>query len=304
MACNYPITGNRGTDGIVREDKTKLGSKAWQITIACGQCRGCRLEKSRQWAVRIMHERQMNDPDKCHFITLTYDDEYLPPLGSLVLQDWQKFARRVRKKKGPFRFYHCGEYGEEKGRPHYHACVFGLELDDLVVQGKTKSGETAYQSDELEELWGKGFTQVGTLTFESAAYVARYIMKKINGKEKEEGHYNVINKKTGEIIGEKKQEYTTMSRNKGIGKTWIEKYKTDVYPRDEVILNAKKMRPPKFYDSHYEITDPQKHKQLKYNRAKKAKNKAADQTHARLKTKENILRQREERYKREPEWGM
>ena len=142
-----------------------------------------------------MHERQMHDEDLCHFITLTYSNEHLPELGTLVTKDWQDFARRIRKKKGPFRFFHCGEYGDEKGRPHYHACVFGLQLFDLVPDGKTKSGEMAYQSEELTQIWGKGKTQVGTLTFESAAYVARYIMKKVGGLKKEEGHYNVINKK-------------------------------------------------------------------------------------------------------------
>ena len=251
-----------------------------------------------------MHERQMHKPELCHFITLTYDDEHLPKLGTLVLEHWQKFARRVRKKKGPFRFYHCGEYGEETRRPHYHACVFGLELKDLEHVGKTNSGEKAYRSRELDELWGKGFTQVGSLTFESAAYVARYIMKKVDGDKKKEGHYEVVDKKTGQYKGELKPEYTTMSRNKGIGKKWIEKYKTDVYPRDLIVIKNKKMRPPRFYDSHYEITDPQQHKQMKYDRAKKAKRRAADNTPDRLKTKEDILRRKEERYKREPKWDI
>ena len=90
-----------------------------------------------------------------------------------------------------------------------------------------------------------------------------------------------------------------MSRKPGIGKTWIEKYKTDVYPRDEVILNYKKMRPPKFYDSHYELTEPKEHAKLKNNRAKKAKKRAADNTPERLKTKEKILELNARRYKRE-----
>lgn len=247
-----------------------------------------------------MHEAQLYKEEECAFITLTYADEHLPDLGSLVTKDWQDFAKRVRNHMGPFRFFHCGEYGDLRGRPHYHACTFGLQLEDLVPAGKTKSGEMAYDSQQLTEIWGKGKTQIGALTFQSAAYVARYVMKKVNGQKKKEGHYNIINKQTGEIKGEKKPEYITMSRKPGIGKKWIEKYKTDVYPRDEVIMNGKRMRPPKFYDGHYELTDPQQHKQLKHQRVKNAKNRATDQTPERLKTKEHILEQREKRYQREP----
>lgn len=68
------------------------------FTIPCGQCVGCRLEHSRRWAVRMMHEAQMHD--KNCFITLTYNDQYLPADGSLHLDHFQKFMKRLRKKFG------------------------------------------------------------------------------------------------------------------------------------------------------------------------------------------------------------
>jgi len=298
VACNNPITGNRDSDGVIRE-RRGMGSNSWQVTIACGQCRACRLERSRQWAVRIMHEAQAYEPEQCHFITLTYADEHLPELGSLVVRDWQDFARRARTQIGKFRYFHCGEYGDRYGRPHYHACTFGLELNDLVPAGKTKSGEQGYDSETLTHVWGKGKTQIGSLTFESAAYTARYIMKKVNGEKRKEGHYEITDQKTGEVKGEKKPEYTTMSRRPGIGKEWIKKYKEDVYPRDEVIMNGKKMRPPKFYDGHYELEDPGAHQQLKAKRAMKAKKRNKDQTPERLDTKEEILRLKALRFERD-----
>ena len=291
MACNKPIKGYRSpTTGIVFNPKDGWIDKP--VTVACGQCAGCRLERSRVWAVRIMHEAAFHDQDECHFITLTYAPEHLPPLGTLVTKDWQDFARRWRKKIGKFRYFHCGEYGDEKGRPHYHACVFGMTLPDLIHDGKTNSGEDAYYSETLEQIWGKGKTQVGELTFESAAYVARYVMKKVNGKKKEEGHYNV-NDEEGNVVGELKPEYTTMSRKPGIGKKWIEKYASDVYPRDEVIINAKRTRPPKFYDGHYEEINPLGMEELKARRKKKAEKHSKDQDPARLDTKEEIILRRQ-----------
>jgi len=287
VACNKPITGFRAPGGQVKFNP-KQGWIDRPITIACGQCAGCRLERSRVWAVRIMHEAAFYEPEECHFITLTYAPEHLPPLGTLVTRDWQDFARRARKKIGKFRYFHCGEYGDTTQRPHYHACVFGMNLPDLEQDGKTKSGENAFNSQLLEETWGKGITQVGALTFESAAYVARYVMKKVNGKKKEEGHYDVVDT-NGVVLGEKKPEYTTMSRKPGIGKKWIEKYVSDVYPRDEVIINAKKSRPPKFYDGHYEILNPVGMETLKARRALKAKKHSAEQEPQRLDTKEDII---------------
>lgn len=250
--------------------------------------------------MRIMHEKQMNEIDKCHFITLTYRDENLPALRSVRVRDWQLFAKRWRKKYGKFRFFHCGEYGDENQRPHYHACVFGMELEDLVFTGKTKSGSNGYNSQKLTETWGLGLTQVGELTFESAAYVARYIMKKVGGTKKTEGHYQLLDKQTGEILGERKPEYVTMSRKPGIGKTWIDKYRKDVYPRDEVVVNYKKMRPPKYYDTQHEITDQKEMQLIKNKRRRYGKRLEKDNTPERRRTKESILQRKEKRFTREP----
>lgn len=145
------------------------------MTVSCGQCIGCRLERSRQWAVRCMHEKQMHD-DAC-FITLTYDDDNLPFGETLVLSDWQKFMKRLVKKNGPIRFYHCGEYGDDTNRPHYHAILFGYRPDDPELF--STSGETKlYASPSLRNTWGMGHCTFGDATFETAAYVARYITKK------------------------------------------------------------------------------------------------------------------------------
>lgn len=227
------------------------------IEIACGQCVGCRLERSRQWAIRCVHEASLYD-DNC-FITLTYSDDHLPVDGSLNVEHFQKFMKRLRKRfpERKIRFFHCGEYGEENGRPHYHACIFNLDFEDKV-HFKTDNGNRLYTSETLQTLWPFGFCPIGDLTFASAAYVARYIMKKVTGDDADQ-HYQG-----------KKPEYVTMSRRPGIAKGWLEKYKTDIYPNDYVVVNGKKVGVPKYYDSLLEESElkalktERKYKSYKY----------------------------------------
>ena len=112
----------------------------------------------------------------------------------------------------PIRYYHCGEYGDQFGRPHYHAILFNTTFPDAKqIQGK-KDLKT---SEILTSIWGKGITSVGKVTFESASYVAGYVQKKINGEQKQE-HYQIVDEETGEYFGQRQQEYSTMSRRPGL----------------------------------------------------------------------------------------
>ncbi len=284
MACFSPITGYRTPAGKVTF-KQKEGYYDKPVTIACGQCTGCRLERSRQWAVRCMHEAQTHTRN-C-FITLTYDDAHLPADGGLILRDWQTFAKRLRKRCGSFRYYHCGEYGDRRGRPHYHALLFGLDFQsDQLLDSTSQHGDKLYTSEILSDTWGMGKTMIGAVTFQSAAYVARYCMKKITGKAAAE-HYQTINTETGEVH-QVKPEYTTMSRRPGIGKPWLNKFQRDVFPSDEVIVNAKSTRPPRYYDSQYELSDPASFALVKQGRRKAGQKHRSNNTHERLRTRETL----------------
>ncbi len=209
---------------------------------------GCRLERSRQWALRCVHESQLHS--KNVFVTLTYSDEFLPDDRGLHVEDWQKFAKRVRKRRGPFRFFHCGEYGEATLRPHYHALLFGLDFPDQVEVAH--KGRPIFSSPELRDLWGLGHVTVGPVTYESAAYVARYVMKKITGSAAAE-HYSRVDS-NGETWNVR-PEYTTMSRRPGIGSNWFDRFSSDVFPRDEVVHDGRRFRPPRFYDSKLESSE-------------------------------------------------
>jgi len=204
------------------------------------------------------------------FITLTYNPENLPEHGTLVLKHFQDFMKRFRKKHGSgIRFYHCGEYGGKGKRPHYHACIFGFRFKDLIFF-KEENGNKIYISEDLEKLWGKGFVTVGDVTFDSAAYVARYITKKITGELQEYNYGTKVNTTTGEITLLRKPEYNTMSRRPGIGKTWFDKFGSDVYPSDTLIIKGKHLKPPKYYDALYEHLDPKEFQKLRYRRIKES----------------------------------
>jgi len=242
MPCFHPVQGYRsktinptGKRSIVF--KPSDGFVDLPVTLPCGRCIGCRLERSKQWATRCVHESQLHTAN-C-FITLTISPENLPASGSLDKKDFPAFMKRLRKSIEPntVRFFHCGEYGEHLGRPHHHACIFGHDFPD---KEPLFSGEyTLYSSKKLDTLWRLGHCTIGEFNFETAAYTARYILKKQLGMTDEalEAHYQ------GKL-----PEYCTQSNRPGIGANWIDKYATDVFPDDFcVIRKNKKVKPPKYY---------------------------------------------------------
>jgi hypothetical protein len=247
MPCYSPITGylsktlnsKTGKRSVVFHHRD--GFVDLRVSVPCGKCIGCRLNNAREWAVRCVHEASLYDRN-C-FITLTFDTEHLNAQSSLRKADFQLFMKRLRKKFGSgVRYFHCGEYGSKMGRPHYHACLFNFDFPDRVLWD-IRNGVRLYRSAILESLWPFGFCTVGDVTVESAAYVARYVVKKIGVVDKD-AHYQ------GKL-----PEYTTMSRRPGIGKGWYDKWKTDVFPNDFIVVRGQKFKVPKYYSRLYDLTD-------------------------------------------------
>jgi len=251
-----------------------------RITLPCGRCIGCRLDRSRDWALRCVKEAQLHE-ENC-FVTLTYRDEDLPHDGSLVKPHWQKFVRKLRKRISPrkVRYFHAGEYSE-LGRPHYHALLFGYDFKDRVIFKRAKEGNL-YTSETLDDIWGKGFTSVGDVTFESAAYVARYCLKKVYG-EKSDEHYERVYE-WGTVFIE--PEYSTMSRRPGIAKQWYDEFKDDAYPSDYITSDGRKMRPPRYFDEMLTLEKPEVMKEIKEKRIRSIKHK--DNTPERLRDREIV----------------
>lgn len=309
MPCYHPI------DAWQAKGKTPKGKKVITfkmelasdpndiIKIPCGQCIGCRLERSRQWAIRCLHEASLYE--KNCFITLTYSSENLPENSSLLHRDFQLFMKRLRKQYGSgIRFYMCGEYGEEQdaekseastiGRPHFHACIFNHDFSDKEIW-KTVNDVKLYVSESLDKLWNKGYATIGDVTFESAAYVARYIVKKIYGDSSKE-HYNRIDMETGEMTPIL-PEYTCMSRRPGIGKDWYEAFKADLY-KDFITLRGVKMKPPKYYDDLLEREQPDRSAKIKENRKEEATKNPEENEYIRRSAKKAIKERQIKRLRR------
>jgi len=287
MPCYFPLQGWKSRTTTANGKRKIVFSAAagfpdLPVTVPCGNCIGCRLERSRQWGVRLMHEKQMHDLSI--FVTLTYSDENLPSDGSLVKAHFQNFMKRLRKFHGkPIRFFHCGEYGETTRRPHYHAILYGIDFADKRKHSENKQGDTIWVSDTLEKIWTHGHCQFGSVTSESCNYVARYIMKKVTG-ESATDHYTVLNLDTGEI-NRLQPEYITMSNRPGIGFTWFERFHKDVFPSDTIIANGKEQLPPRYYLRKLAEQSPKAEARIKAKRIKRAKKCASDSTPERLRTR-------------------
>lgn len=271
MPCYHPLTAYRRRSGRNNKGRWPItfnmreGYKDKEIKVPCGQCIGCRLEYSRKWAIRCMHEADTHELN-C-FLTLTYEDKFLSKNNSLNKTDIQKFFKKLRKRVFPkkLRYFQCGEYGDKSGRPHHHALIFGWRPDDLELFS-TRGGYNVYESAVLNNVWKLGFVAVGDVTFDSAAYVARYVIKKVSG-DKALLHYSSIVPETGEIINERLPEFVTMSRRPGIGYEWFKRYKSDVYPSDTLVVTGRGvMKPPRYYDDRLEFDDPKLLRKIKARR--------------------------------------
>jgi len=218
------------------------------------------------------------------FVTLTYDDEHLPADGSLDVTEFQRFMKRLRKaRESKVRFFHCGEYGDINGRPHYHALLFNVFFPD-----RYKWRSSTFRSAELESLWRLGHCELGEVTFESAAYVARYHVKKVTGGKQWE-HYERLNPLTGEMV-QVAREYATMSRRPGIGRDWFEQFADEVYPRDSVLSGGHSAKPPRYFDKILESVDPVLATEVRAARAREADHENG--TEERLQVREMCRRSR------------
>lgn len=325
MPCYSPLKGYRDaeTGGL----RFKGGGSEDYLEVACGQCIGCRLDNSRMWAARIVHESSM--PEHIHgnrFVTLTYRPEiectkeqkaakkHIPEDWSLSApirdsegrqvesSDFQKFMKRLRKSRtgDKIKYFQCGEYGRickhgldlelvecpmcNHGRPHHHAILFNVAFPD-IYQYDEKKGIPRYSSKELEDLWGFGFVDVGEVTFQSAAYTARYILKKVTG-EKATDYYKSV-----DIYGEITNitpEYASMSN--GLGKGWLEQYKEDCFPSDEVPVPGHGIikKVPRYYEELVKTENPEMIEEIKERRQKFKAENAEEYTPDRLMSKYKV----------------
>lgn len=219
----------------------------------------------------------MYESSECHFVTLTYDVDNIPDDWSLRKSDYRNWLKRLRKRVGSLRYYLVGEYGNvcchgpvkdcqvcDVGRPHYHAILFGVDLPDLVFYGTSK-GHPIYTSELLDRSWKVGRCWIGAATFESAAYCARYVTKKLNGPAREDW-YQVVTP-DGQYV-RVEPEFSRMSLKPGIGAEWLDEFTNDVFPSDEVPVPGRGVfkKVPRYYEERYGKRSPEELERIKARR--------------------------------------
>ncbi len=272
MACYSPLKGYKDnrTNGLIFKNN---GHVTQTMEVACGQCLGCRLDRTLMWAMRIVHESALYESSNGNcFVTLTYRDlsdttdkqfkrgHHIPADLSLNYHHFKDFIKRLRRHYGcdssnPIRYFHCGEYGDETLRPHYHACLFNCSFEDQQIYQSTE-GITTYSSPTLEKLWPFGFSTIGELNFDTASYTAGYILKKITGVKADD--FYLRSTPDGEAVWVKPP-YITMSLKPGIGADFYDQYKGDFFPSDESPVPGlgiiKKV--PRYYQNLLEKSQPE-----------------------------------------------
>lgn len=306
MPCYHPQQALARKGG----GATMSASQAWvdrpRVTIRCGQCIGCRMDKAQEWSTRIYHEAQLHEENS--FITLTYSDDYMPLLGTLVPRDLQLFFKRLRKAKGPVRFFACGEYGEQTQRPHYHAILFGQAFtSDRKLWRRSATGHPLWRSELLEKLWPFGHSEIGSVTQESAGYVARYCLKKVSASSDHyEKAYQRVVPETGEVRLVH-PEFARMSNRPGVGLAWFKQFGGDAFPHDFVVVDGSKRPVPSYYFRKLKeernaeglnIVDDPETLDIYVNRKQSGMVHADNNTPARLAVREEVQQRRVELLKR------
>lgn len=258
--------------GIQLTLKKPDNMEGWQqIKMPCNKCPECRKAQAREWAVRCCLEMNMHEQNT--FLTLTYDPEHMPKDGGLVKSHLQKFIKRFRKSIAPLqiRFFACGEYGKKLSRPHYHLIIFGYDFPDKERYSINDNGDPLYNSPSLQKLWPFGQCMIGNATSGSCNYVAGYVAKKENGV-KAEKHYQHIDLETGEVH-QIIPEFLTMSTTPGIGYSFYQQYKTDMFPSDNIHIrtneNIIQCPVPYFFYRKLRDEDPELFLQVQAARIKK-----------------------------------
>lgn len=207
---------------LCRSPKTFIAGDSRRILVPCGYCILCKVQKSRSWAIRCLHELD-SFKGNGSFVTLTYTDEFLPKDGAIDKREFTLAIKRLRKEVEPLRirYYGCGEYGDDKMRPHYHLIVFGLSPSE--------------SREYIKKIWNKGFIYVTTVNYARCRYIAKYIIKNVGEKKELVSRY-----------GDRQPPFQLMS--KGLGRDWALK-NMDQLQRAYLTMNGHHIGVPRYYKS-------------------------------------------------------
>ncbi|QXP08179.1 MAG: replication initiator protein [Arizlama microvirus] len=233
------------------------------VYVNCGKCMACLSKKKNEWAIRLYGE-SMTHKESC-FLTLTYDQKYLPTDNKVKLSHITNFIKKIRLHCLPkrIRFFQVGEYGDQRQRPHYHIIIYGYDFNDKQFLYTDDNGLKHFNSVQLSKLWKKGLSEVGEVNIASCLYISKYVVKSVV-----------------EYVDDETPIITTMSRRPGIGKLFFDKYRSDMLPHGYIVINGIKFSIPKYFFNCLKKVDMLQYTQIKSKRKQYAEEKAKDFTPA------------------------
>lgn len=332
MSCHDPYVARiTPQNKIIFHSPRGFSDKTSQaILIRCGKCESCRMLDAAQWTTRCYLESQKYQ--KNLFITLTYSPRHIPADGQLDTNAVPALMKRLRKfiyeyywdnqkrryikrplseirgasarpsdKTTYVKYFHCGEYGAKRLRPHYHVCLFNFDFEDKYPYA-WKNDYFRFKSPTLEYLWTdkqdklnypnikepvetyrKGICDIGHMNQFTIAYTARYILKKKN-KDKRIKFRGLT------------PEFTSMS--KGIGEDAFYKHYKNFYHLGYIRIEGRKYPIPRYYDKKLAKVDPMLYKLVKKERLQKIPVLSWDELMYDLKSKSIIIKQSVSKYVR------
>lgn len=260
--------------------------------IPCGKCIQCRLARSREWANRCVAELETSV--NAFFVTLTYDDAHLefspyvdvktgelsyrPILVKKHLQDFFKRLRSWCDYRSDLkqRYYACGEYGDLSLRPHYHAIIYNLPpafvKDSRLFTGPEQQ-PPLWITPALTDLWPFGMSVYGDVSWNTCAYVARYVMEKqlgISARDQRAAQAELFPNDPWQ------EEFTIMSRRPGIGREYYERNRDVIYSTDEMFVfingTVQAVKPARYFDKLFDVDNHLEMRRIKSMRAQVAQN--------------------------------
>lgn len=274
MACLFPLKGWKSSTGgftRVRADSPH----GLPMTIPCGRCRECRMAIARDWGIRAMHDVKAHTRtgSGSAFVTLTLDDTKVHDCVGLDPRMLKLFHMRANARLGGgLRYLSVGEYGDKNQRPHYH-CIFtnkGFADRKWCANGST--GEKLYESKILNELWPHGYAHIGDVSYKSAMYVARYVLKKVSPELYGERYERIVAGKQIFVP----PEFAVMSRRPGLGRPFYDLYKEELLANDSCIVDGHKSPLPRYYSNVFKAEDPDAYERLRKQRKRESVEYRAD----------------------------
>lgn len=322
-----------GNDERFFADQTAKSIFSEVQIVPCSQCLSCRIARSKEWAVRIMLEASLYPHN--YFVTLTYNEESIPRgnflysdgrleenQSNLCKSDVQLFLKRLlercrqKYKHVGIRRFVCGEYGSVSDRAHYHLILFNMpDLTPELRLLRQRDGVKLYTSASIDAAWRNkngaslGIHSVGEVTYQSAAYCARYCVKKLTEPTK-------ITRELAERIvdydgiGIRQPEFIMPSRAPGIARPFYDLHRDEIYAFDKLVFKVREnssvmQKPPKYFDYLYDLDDPDGMDDIKLSRKHSAlASEEYRQAHSDLsweeylQVKENLLARRIEKLPR------